>query len=539
MTADLAYMITVSRDHELPAMMLLRTLRHQTERPIVVVGNLDGDGARRMRALGASYVDEDDVDLSGRFPEVEWTTKFRAVGWYKQMFLRLSVDRYIDARHVVILDSEVFVFDNWDESRLYSDGRLKSLHWVPANRKPDWDYKMYRGAAFPLQNLAGCEGAMEYASSDDYRRHISGVVLFSTANLAHLWKRLEAETDLPAVMDQLFNHEADLAFSDHDFYGIAVDLGVFDEVDPPAPVAELLGWYDRHPDPAFDGFADSAMWSMCQSYQDNRAPNDYLDYMESAARKLGRRLPEVPYWNPGDRPLLLDIDQSLRPTGYFERYRRQLDHTARARYVTMRRALNLVSKARRKRVTIVEVGTERDSNVGGGHSTFKFAEYVSREGGILHSVDISAEAIDFSIRATADYLPWIRHHVCDSTEFLAGFQGKIDLLYLDGLDSTPGNEEIAAEKQLEEIRTALPLLTKRAVVLLDDAALPLEGKTRLSSVFLKEHGFVMVEDRYQRLFRRVPPKPEQAPAPPTLRSRVGRVLDRTPGLKRAVRRLMR
>jgi predicted O-methyltransferase YrrM len=536
-TDDLAYMITVSKAHVLPAMMLLRTLRHETTCPITVVGNLDDRDAAKMRALGATYVDENDVDLSGRFPEVDWTEKVRPVGWYRQMFLRLSMDRFIDARHVVVLDSEVFVFDNWDESRFYADGRLKSLHWVAEKRKSDWDYRMYRGAAYLLKDLPGCEGALEYANSDTFRRHISGVVLFSTANLAHLWRRLEAETDLPAVLDQLFNHEPELAFSDHDFYGIAVDLGVFDEVDRQAPVAELLGWYDRHEDPAFEQFAATAMWSMCQAYGEFATPRKYLTYTERIAARLGRSLPEIPYWNPGDRRLLLEVDETAGPTAYFGRYKRQLNHTTRARYPTMRRSLNLLAKATKRNATIVEIGTSRDDNVGGGHSTFKFGEYLSREGGVLHSVDILQEAIDHSIVAAADYLPWIEHHVSDSTVFLAGFNGTIDLLYLDGLDSTPGNEEIAATKQLEEIQAAFPRLAPRAVVLLDDAALPLEGKTRLSSVFLREHGFEMVEDRYQRLFVRRPPKP--ASPPPTLRSKVGRALDRTPTLKRIARRVVR
>jgi predicted O-methyltransferase YrrM len=519
-------MITVSRAHELPAQMLLRTLRHQTEAPIHVVGNLADDGAARMRALGAEYIDERDVDLSGRFPPVEWQAKYRQVGWYRQMFLRLAVDRYLDARHVIVLDSEVFCFDNWDENRFYQDGRLKSVGWTPEQRKAEWDYRMYRGAAELLRGLSGCEGAMEYVESDGYRRHISGVVLFSTDNLRHLWQRLEKETDLPATLDRVVNHEPELAFSDHDFYGIAADLGVFDDVDPPALVSELMGWYDRHPDPAFEAVTGDPMWSMCQTYVEHGTAHAYQRYIEDTAARLDRRTPPVPYWNPGDRELLKDVDDESSPTAYFGRYEEQLDHTVRARYRTMRTALDLLTAAKPAEPTIVEIGTSRDANVGGGHSTFKFGEYLSRQGGVLHSVDISAEAIDFSIRASADYLPWIRHHVSDSTAFLTQFQGTIDLLYLDGLDSTPGRETVAAEKQLEEIQAALPLLAPEAVVLLDDAALPLEGKTRLSSVFLQEHGFERVLDEYQRLFRRPPAVPRSAlsSAVTSVRARLGSVV---------------
>jgi hypothetical protein len=90
----------------------------------------------------------------------------------------------------------------------------------------------------------------------------------------------------------------------------------------------------------------------------------------------------------------------------------------------------------------------------------------------------------------------------DSTAFLAGYEGTIDLLYHDGFDSLPGQEEPAARKQLDEIVAALPHLALRAVVLLDDAALPDEGKTRYSSAFLADHGFELRHDAYQRLFVR-------------------------------------
>lgn len=299
MTTKIAYLVTVSRQHVLPAMMLLSTLRERTESPIVVVGNVDDDDVHRLRALGAAYIDERDLDLAGRMPQVSWEHKHRDVGWYRQMFIRLSIDRFMDARHVVILDSEVFVFDNWDERRLYDgDGRLKSLHWVPAERKSDWDYMMYRGAGYLIAQLEGCGDALVYASSTAFRRHISGVVLFSTANVHHLWHRLEADCDLPAVLDQLFEREPDLAFSDHDLYGIAVDLGVFDEIDRPSPAAELLGWYDRHDDPVFHRFRDEAMWSMCQDYHAYKTASAYHDYATRIASSLGRRLPETADENP-------------------------------------------------------------------------------------------------------------------------------------------------------------------------------------------------------------------------------------------------
>lgn len=287
----LSYLVTISRDHLLPAQFLLRTLRPKTGCEIVAVGNLSGNESKIITDLGAYYLDERDIDVSGRMPAISWTEKYRNVGWYRQMFLRLSIDRFMTTEQVVILDSEVFAFDNWDERRFYTeDGMPKMFYWTPQSRKPDWDYRMYRGAAYPFQFLKGCSGVMEYANSDSFRRHISGVVLFSRRNVAHLWNRLENETDLAANMDRLFNHEDDLAFSDHDFYGIAVDLGLFENVVQTKPTPELLGWYDNHDDPAFHAFKHNAMWSMCQRYMNFRDPGAYAGFMEDMANRLGTRI---------------------------------------------------------------------------------------------------------------------------------------------------------------------------------------------------------------------------------------------------------
>ena len=168
----------------------------------------------------------------------------------------------------------------------------------------------------------------------------------------------------------------------------------------------------------------------------------------------------------------------------------------------MSRALKLLFSAKPIAPTLVEIGTLRDPTIGGGHSTFKFGEYCSCVGGTLHSVDISAEAIRFSRRAVADFIPWVRHHVSDSTEFLSAFDGTIDLLYLDGFDATSGNERAASEKQLSEIVAALPHLAQRCLVLLDDADLPHRGKVRLSAPYLIESGFTPLASGYQLLFGR-------------------------------------
>lgn len=505
--STLSYLITVSKAHFMPAQMLILTLQQKTTNDIVVVGNLNDEQASLMRAMGVTYIDENDIDLSGRMPQLNWEFKHRPVGWYKQMFIRHSIDRFMTTDQVVILDSEVFVFDNWDETRFYDSGKPKLFWWTPSQRKPDWDYQMYRGAAYLLSFLPGCEDIQAYASSTDYHRHISGVVLFSTANVRHLWHTLEAQTNLAKNLNDLFNKHEDLAFSDHDLYGMAVEYGLFDKVVPTAPANELLGWYDNHDDPRFSRFRDDAMWSMCQRYMDYKTPKEYVEFMSVTSKKMNRNLPKKPYWNEPDRQL---IDESLASQAgirYFEKYKDQLNHTFRKRYESMYEALRQLAE-RTQDPVIVEVGTLRDANQGGGHSTYKFGEFCSKFGGQLHTVDILPEAIEFSKKASKDYQPWITYHVQDATEFLKTFDQKIDLLYLDGFDSTPGQEEAASKVQLAEIRAALPHLSDFCLVLLDDTDLPGGGKAKYSPAFLKKSGFALIHDGYQQLYMRDGHKPQ-------------------------------
>ena len=135
------------------------------------------------------------------------------------------------------------------------------------------------------------EGVLEYANSDAYHRHISGVVLFSTANVRALWEVLERTTDVPGMMRRLFDEEPELMFSDHDFYGIAVDYGLFDHVVPTVPHDNLLGWYNNHDYPEFHAFRAGAMWSMCQRYERYPTEAEYRAFMEEMAATLGTRLP--------------------------------------------------------------------------------------------------------------------------------------------------------------------------------------------------------------------------------------------------------
>jgi hypothetical protein len=294
-TEDLAYLITVGRNHFLPTVMLLATLTGMTNRKIYLVGNLDTPERKWLEKFPVTYIDENDIDLSGRVPSGEWKTTYREWGWYKQQFLRLCADRFIDAEHVVILDSEVFVFDNWDESRFFTPlGEPKCLYWISKARKSEGNYMMYRGAAYLYKDLPGFSNIMSYANSDDVKRYISGVSLFSTHNLAHIWKILGEQTDLEKNMRVLLSEADHLAFSEYQFYGMAMEYKMCDAVVKTELSNELLGWYDVHHDENFDIFrSQNPMWSMCQRYYDSPSPRDYINYMEEMANALGCKMPPI------------------------------------------------------------------------------------------------------------------------------------------------------------------------------------------------------------------------------------------------------
>jgi len=291
----LVYLITVSRNHLLPTVMLLTTLTSKTQNKIYLVGNLNTPERQWVEGFPIIYIDENDVDLSGRVPPGEWTPLRREWGWYKQQFLRLCADRYIQAEQIIILDSEVFVFDNWDESRFYTEqGHPKYFYWIAKKRKSDIDYSMYRGAAYLYRDLPGFSNVMENANSDEAKRYISGVSLFSTQNLTHIWDTLARQTDLDKNMRLLLSGTLDISFAEYQFYGLAVEYGLCDGVVKTELLPELLGWYDMHQDENFDCFRhQNPMWSMCQRYYDIYAVNDYKTYMQEVSQFLGKPLPSL------------------------------------------------------------------------------------------------------------------------------------------------------------------------------------------------------------------------------------------------------
>ena len=139
--------------------------------------------------------------------------------------------------------------------------------------------------------------------------------------------------------------------------------------------------------------------------------------------------------------------------------------------------------------SIIETGTIRGKKEeyipGDGGSTVLWGFFCSLTNNIVHTIDLSSEAIDTAKWWTKEYSNFIKYINEDSISFLTNFNNKIDLLYLDSFDSGPGFEEKAAQHQLKEIESIYEKLKKDTMILLDDAPNDLSGgKVKYSYKYL-------------------------------------------------------
>lgn len=162
---------------------------------------------------------------------------------------------------------------------------------------------------------------------------------------------------------------------------------------------------------------------------------------------------------------------------YFNKYRELLAHRA----PTFFKALALLH-ARTNEIgrspIIVETGCARieDNWAGDGLSTLIWADYVNTFGGMFYSVDIDPACIAFA-RSKISESDRVKLVCQDSLEFLKEFKDQIDLLYLDSMDfCTTGDPNPPQDHAVREAQLALPLLTPKSLILVDDCGLIHGGK---------------------------------------------------------------
>jgi ADP-heptose:LPS heptosyltransferase len=176
-------------------------------------------------------------------------------------------------------------------------------------------------------------------------------------------------------------------------------------------------------------------------------------------------------------------------------------------YVDRHRSFDVLLREMGRRFeapVVVETGTMRAEEDWGGAGFFTYlaGAYVYRRGGMLHSVDVSPGNCAFAREWASPFGDSVRVLQGRSEEFLAGFGGPIDVLYLDSLDTTePGH----AENALAELKAALPRLHARSLVAVDDCPWrggAWTGKGALVVPWMLENGWALGYGGYQAVLWR-------------------------------------
>lgn len=120
----------------------------------------------------------------------------------------------------------------------------------------------------------------------------------------------------------------------------------------------------------------------------------------------------------------------------------------------------------------------------------------------IHSVDISADAIEISKAILDEHLGMITYHLMSSEEFLNSFSGKIDLLYMDAGETGAGAEYLHLREA--EILISRKLLSERALILIDDVNIPgtSASKGKYSVPYFCKQGFDIIISDYQTLLQK-------------------------------------
>ena len=170
------------------------------------------------------------------------------------------------------------------------------------------------------------------------------------------------------------------------------------------------------------------------------------------------------------------------------------------RHVTFRIALNLLYQLPVH--NIVETGSARGITTGAGGSSFMFAEFISKHGGHLTTIDIDPEVTQKCKEITAVFSGQITYVTGDSLVELGKINKPIDLLYLDSAmipdrgDATEGQEHT-----LNEFLTVENWLHKGSVVLIDDNDMENGGKTARIKPYLAQSGWTLILNYHQSVWQ--------------------------------------
>jgi hypothetical protein len=155
---------------------------------------------------------------------------------------------------------------------------------------------------------------------------------------------------------------------------------------------------------------------------------------------------------------------------------------------------------------IIETGsTRKPNNWKDGNSGGIFADFVSRTGGFVRSVDIDAEAVtaanehidsQYHLATCSDSVAWL-NNLTDLDQ--------VDLFYLDSRDVKWVDDRGSAEHHLKEFLAIEPHLNRDCVVAIDDNSFLANGqrtgKGRVIYQYLESKGILPIYDNYQIIYR--------------------------------------
>ncbi len=221
-------------------------------------------------------------------------------------------------------------------------------------------------------------------------------------------------------------------------------------------------------------------------------------------------------------------------------YRRYYYSGSNCRYPTFQLALNMLAALDYPPV-IVETGCQRlADDLGAGMSTSIWGEFCQRNGGRLHTVELSGKNLEVCRQCTQAWSVHINYVLSDSADWLGKATGvKADLLYLDSMDYDyggllnlyGGQEDInaaikavdqlslaeilakhsgiilpAQEHCLKELNAAIAsgVVGGHTIIMIDDNQLPGGGKSRLAKEHLARLGWTCLMDFQQSVWVRRP-----------------------------------
>ena len=134
----------------------------------------------------------------------------------------------------------------------------------------------------------------------------------------------------------------------------------------------------------------------------------------------------------------------------------------------------------------VETGCYRGTP-GDGMSTMIFGLLAKHFDGHVDSFDIYQGAVD-KAKELVSGLP-VDVHCKDSVDGIRAIATKIDVLYLDSYDYEENDPAPCQAHQLLEAAAAIPKMSGKSIILLDDCSLPGGGKAKLADILILAMGW--------------------------------------------------